>query len=417
MAAVGSSETIAEKDQGISPSAKPVLGDGGDGQVTGDLLDDAAALLLSIDLSDSAALAQLRDMLEEAAGSDTLNGVARVYAAEARHAVSTLLQDQASDQRVALEQAAIAIERAIQAQDAGLAGEESEDSPPMEEVPVATARSTGRTTDLDEIRSSLSDARLQDDTPVEFLGEYVAECLGHITAAEEALLELETNRGDSEQLNTVFRAFHTIKGASGFLELDAVQKLAHVAENLLNRARDGEIQLKGGYADLALESADSLKAMISGLSGLSAGARIPIPEGCAELILKLGDPEGAGVNDEEGERASPRVGDILVAEGKVHRERLEAVVSEGGGRPIGTKLVSSGVASAPDVAKALRTQKQLGAGKAGDGAIRVSTDRMDRLIDMVGELVIAHSMVGQDPVLLDDDGIPTPHGKNVSREG
>lgn len=416
MAAVGSTENTDQSDQGSSLSAG---GDPGGSQVSGDALDDAAGLLLSIDLTDRGALVELRDMLGEAAGCEALNGIARVYAAEARHIVSKLIQGEAPDHAAALEQATVAVERAIKAQDGRPIIEQPGDAAPEQTASPGegTARPKHDVPDVEEIVKSLSDAQLPDDTDAELLGEYIAECLGHIEAAEEALLALETTLGDSAQINTVSRSFHTIKGTSGFLGLEAIQKLAHMAESLLNRARDGEIQLKGGYADLALESTDSLKALIEGLSGLSAGDQIPVPENCAELIRNLSDPEGAGIGEEEGERASPRVGDILVAEGKVQRERMEAVASEEGSGPIGTKLVSSGVASAPDVAKALRTQKQLGGGKAGDAVIRVSTGRMDRLIDMAGELVIAHSMVAQDPVLLDDDGIPTQHGKNVSHMG
>ena len=71
------------------------------------------------------------------------------------------------------------------------------------------------------------------------LKEFVAECLDHISAAETSLLDLETNSGNAELVNTIFRAFHTIKGTSGFLNLDAIQKLAHLSENLLDRARSG----------------------------------------------------------------------------------------------------------------------------------------------------------------------------------
>jgi len=111
--------------------------------------------------------------------------------------------------------------------------------------------------------------RLPEDSDLGLLREFGVESLDHIAAAEAALLELESNPDDAEQVNTIFRAFHTIKGTSGFLGLDRIQKLAHLAENLLDRARDGQIRIVGGYADLALSSCDALRTMIEGLECLS----------------------------------------------------------------------------------------------------------------------------------------------------
>jgi len=68
--------------------------------------------------------------------------------------------------------------------------------------------------------------RLPEDTDADLLGEFAVECLDHISGAEAALLNLESNPNDAEQVNTIFRAFHTIKGTSGFLGLDCIQKLA-----------------------------------------------------------------------------------------------------------------------------------------------------------------------------------------------
>ena len=125
------------------------------------------------------------------------------------------------------------------------------------------------------------------DTDLDLLGEYVVESLDHIAAAEAALVELETDPEASESIHTIFRAFHTIKGTSGFLGLDGIQKLAHLAENLPDRAREGQLRLTGGYADLALESCDTLKAMVQALEGLEPGAALEAPAGYAGLLARL----------------------------------------------------------------------------------------------------------------------------------
>src|SRR5437764_7127972 len=97
---------------------------------------------------------------------------------------------------------------------------------------------------------------------LDLLVEFITESLEFIERAEQALLQLETDPDDIEAINTVFRAFHTVKGTSAFVGLPAVTDLAHKAENLLSRVRDREIQCSGHYADLALHSADMLRTLI-----------------------------------------------------------------------------------------------------------------------------------------------------------
>lgn len=72
---------------------------------------------------------------------------------------------------------------------------------------------------------------LPPDSDPDLLGEFITECREYIAGAEAALLAIETDPDDSEAVNTVFRAFHTIKGTSAFLGLDRISELAHKAES------------------------------------------------------------------------------------------------------------------------------------------------------------------------------------------
>jgi two-component system chemotaxis sensor kinase CheA len=224
------------------------------------------------------------------------------------------------------------------------------------------------------------------------MAEFVAESLDHVTASEAALLALETDPNDKDAINAVFRAFHTIKGTSGFLNLTHIQALAHKAETLLDRARGGQIRLIGGYADLALESADALKQMIE------ASADGQVLPADADLLDRLADPEKAGVSESATDALPvPRVGDLLVSTGKADRETVETVVAAKGEQPTGQALIKAGAASASDVAGALRSQKRL-SGESADNSVRVSTQRLDGLVNLVGELVIMQAMLTQSSV-------------------
>ncbi len=244
---------------------------------------------------------------------------------------------------------------------------------------------------------------LPEDADPEIMKEFIVECLDHISAAEASMLDLESNPDDTEQINTIFRAFHTIKGTSGFLGLDHTQKLAHLAESLLDRAREGEIQIVGGYADLALKSGDMLRAMIDALKGIEPGDALTIPENYDDLLKQLSDPEGHGIGD-AGESEGMRLGEILVGKDRADREKVEDAAQQQGVKKLGEVLVEKNIASASDVAKAIRTQKQNKGQAATETSIRVNTGRLDNLVNMVGELVIAQSMVSQDPDVTSNTG-------------
>ncbi len=242
--------------------------------------------------------------------------------------------------------------------------------------------------------------KLPSDADAELMTEYVSEGCEVIDAAESALLDLEVAPEKLEAVDTVFRSFHTIKGNSAFLGLDLISELAHHAENLLSRMRDQEITCSGGYADLALRSVDMLKALVNGVQMLIQGREYCIPESYGQLLAVLQDPEGHGVSGQPDRSVlpQPRLGDILVNQGKADREEVEAAAASQGPQPLGKSLLQSSAASLTDVAQALRAQKQ---SAGSESSVRIRTDRLDRLLDMVGELVIAQSMVSQDPVVND----------------
>ncbi|MBU4316042.1 MAG: chemotaxis protein CheA [Proteobacteria bacterium] len=239
------------------------------------------------------------------------------------------------------------------------------------------------------------------DPDLEMLGEFISESIELITNAEEALLSLEVNPDDKESIGTVFRAFHTVKGTSAFLELSLLSGMAHHAENLLSRVRDNEIRYSGGYADLSLKSLDMLKELVHLVQKAIEGEPLKKPKGYDELVTTLSNPEAEGISEEFDEEESPRVGDILVARGKVTREEIEETVSQHANKPLGEALVHARVSNLQDVGQALRTQTKLkGVNKQQvESTVRVGTHRLDKLVDMVGEMVIAYSMIAQDDIV------------------
>jgi len=244
---------------------------------------------------------------------------------------------------------------------------------------------------------------MPEDADLELIGEFITEGLDLITNAEEALLTLENDPDDMDAVGTVFRAFHTIKGTAAFMELNILSEMAHHAETLLSRVRDREIRYAGGYADLALRSLDMLKELIQSVERALGGGPLSKPEGYDDLMRLLENPEQAGISENVDKTTTPRLGDLLVAQGSAERQKVEEAATLYPEKQIGAAIVKSKAASIEHVGLALRTQKKMGTTKqVVQTSIRVNTDRLDRLIDMMGELVIAHSMVAQDEIIINN---------------
>ena len=402
------------------------------GENAAQTLDDIAARLILIEPDDLSEVASLRRMLEIIAAGNSYSETCSKIIDQAIEKIDAILDATSSDPDLTIAEVGGLLEDAMNAMEGNWKDgsidqsadpvTEQDDEPGMEDTPeqFTDTLSEGSKEFTEEKSPEPSSGPIsgQDDEPavqmtfpeslpqdadLDLLGEFITESGDLISEAEEALLTLESDPEDTEAVGSVFRAFHTVKGVSAFLELTFISEMAHHAESLLSRVRDKEIRYAGGYADLALRGLDMIKQMIDLVQNALGGAPLSKPEGYDDLLDILADPEGAGISDEsdgvETTSATPRIGDMLVAEGKAKREKVEEAAAMRGDKPIGAKMVKSRAATVTDVAQAIRKQEQIKGKKSVESSIRVSTDRLDRLIDMVGELVISHAIVSQDKVV------------------
>jgi len=171
---------------------------------------------------------------------------------------------------------------------------------------------------------------------------FLAESEENLTELEEALLALEAEPGDTELLNTVFRAAHTLKGNGANLGLAPVAEFAHGVEDVLDRLREGELTLDGPLAGLLLQATDALRALVpASVDGLESLA----PEHHA-LLARLAESAAGGA-----ERAAPAAQQAgVVGDASADRRRH---------------------------------------------ALRVPVESLDRALDLVGEIAIARGRQAQ----------------------
>lgn len=105
----------------------------------------------------------------------------------------------------------------------------------------------------------------QDFFDPELFADFIAEAKEHLETIEPNLLELEKTPDNLALLNDIFRPMHSLKGASGFLGLNRINKLAHKAENILDELRKGAMVVTPDIMDVILESTDALRQMIENL--------------------------------------------------------------------------------------------------------------------------------------------------------
>ncbi len=251
---------------------------------------------------------------------------------------------------------------------------------PTRDVPVILEHPTAR-----------DGGTIPDDADLTLLRDFIAESREGITGAEAALLELEANPEDIEAVNTVFRAFHTVKGTAAFMGLDCLADFAHHAESLLSRVRDHELPYTQAVASLSLRSSDVLAEFLDAVEqSVQSHEPITLPADYTALmhdllnvdaVLAGIDTHGAlAVSGSAAVVAAPQSAPSLSA-----GTPSSAAVS--GTTPSAVESPRSGAVSRP----ATKTDADL--------SVRVRTDRLDRLIDMVGELVIAQSMIAADPAV------------------
>jgi two-component system chemotaxis sensor kinase CheA len=250
--------------------------------------------------------------------------------------------------------------------------------------------------DLDSIFQEESAAKVDEMQDPELLRDFIEEAKEHLSTIELNMLGLETNPKDIEAINAVFRPFHSIKGVAGFLNLLEIHLLSHEVENLLDSARSGKMAVTDSVIDIVLGATDILKGLLDELEKGEMGRQNPSP-----LVLSFiekvknfnGDPVVVS------EIPVRKVGTILVEHGVLEDKAVEDIAEKGKteGRKFGETAIDEGAASPREVSKALREQRHTIENAA---SVRVDTHKLDNLVDMVGELVIAQSMVLQNTEIL-----------------
>jgi two-component system chemotaxis sensor kinase CheA len=240
--------------------------------------------------------------------------------------------------------------------------------------------------------------------------DFLVESYENLDRLDRDLVGLEKDPHDVEALAGVFRTIHTIKGTCGFLGFNQLEKVAHVGENLLTRLRDKKLTLNPELTTALLSMVDAVRQMLgqietSGQEGERDDSVL------IATLTRLQQPPQAPAPAPVAEAAVeapplPSIGEILMERAGVTPSAVMLAVKqqkEGDPRHLGEILVEQGAAQPGDVVDALRIQ-QVSRATALDSTIRVDVGLLDKLMNLVGELVLARNQALQFANQMKDPG-------------
>ena len=232
---------------------------------------------------------------------------------------------------------------------------------------------------------------------------FCAESQELLQEVEQGVLTLERNPADAASIDVVFRVFHTFKGNAGVLKLAVLQQLTHELESVLDAARRGTLTLDREAIDLILAGADLLRRyvgeVLAQLAGQDRGRSIPlpVPDLIARVQRLLGErTAGRSAGAKPARSAPAAVGTRPDAAGVP-----QPVASAPVAAPLAAAATAEPLAPAPVpvTPAAVPAAAATVTGAGAPSSVRVDTHKLDGLIDLVGELVVAQSMVVQSPEL------------------
>ena len=213
----------------------------------------------------------------------------------------------------------------------------------------------------------------------ELTREFLIESQEGLDRMERGLTLLETRPGDPDLLAEIFRAVHTIKGTTGFLGFKRLEKLAHAGENLLSLLRDGKLAADGDVITGLLQLLDALRSILKTIEGEGAEGE----GGDMELIERL-----KALQTPTDQRVRTQ------AEVQVRAVHAAAGIAPAETPEIGARPAPAGAVEPPSPPPAAPPPAPSTV-SAAESSLRVDVTLLNRMMNLVGELVLTRNQVLQ----------------------
>ena len=235
---------------------------------------------------------------------------------------------------------------------------------------------------------------LKADLDAELVEEFISDAREQLEHIEQGALALEKNGHDAEGIHTLFRAFHTFKGNAGFLELTAVSSLAHLLESLLEGARENRLQINSVIIEIILKSRDTLQRFVDEIEAQITGKKprkvVNIPSAALKATVKFMIEGGATMVAKAASKAKA----AAPSAAPETPPPAEAPAAPAAQTPEPVGAAEPDAEPEQESAAPKRGASQYVSGTALH-AVKVDTNKLDGLVDLTGELLIAQSLIVQ----------------------
>ena len=194
--------------------------------------------------------------------------------------------------------------------------------------------------------------------------EFLVESHENLSRLDQELVELEKSPQDTALLASIFRTIHTIKGTCGFFAFSTLERITHQAESLLSQLRDGKRQLTPSLISLILETVDATRKVLASIEATGEEGPDQFEEIAERLRLAAQSPS-------EGEDPPAS---IPASASETEQQGVNGAEVSDRLKPEEISVKSSAVA---------------------DANIRVGVGLLDKLMDLVGELVLTRNQILQ----------------------
>ena len=247
------------------------------------------------------------------------------------------------------------------------------------------------------------------DEMQEILNDFLTESNEMLEVLDQRFVALESDPNNTDLLNEIFRAMHSMKGSAGFLGFNHLVDVAHRGENILNKLRQGDMAVSPAIISVILETIDVIKAIMADIRETGTDANVATEAIAATLdgILNgkiASAPASAQTRVEPpaqteakaAPQSAPTLGEILVNEGLASKDQvLDALNAQqhqpDPKTPLGEILLQAKAITERALDQALHKQEKQTKPAEEDATIRVETKRLDSVMNLVGELVLGRN--------------------------
>ena len=224
--------------------------------------------------------------------------------------------------------------------------------------------------------------------------EFLIESDENLSQVEQDLVNLEGQAEHEDIIASIFRSIHTIKGTCSFLGYSKLEKLAHTGETLLSMVRDGELQLISDITTALLTMVDAIRQMLTSIESSGHDGEEEYQDLIARLTELQSGPSLSDISESPLSQSTNSVAEINSSQADSSQDEED-----------GAEAHQASSISTPQLMEAQKGPGDVRGPGVTDTSIRVDVNLLDKLMNMVGELVLTRNQILQWTTSQEDQGI------------